>query len=94
LNYDVGGEVHAGHCAGVVVDDERNGGLVCDAGEELKNAGGGRREERCIVGGWEDESVVSTCCVGFAAVLDGFADGLGAASYEDGEVREAGSREC
>ena len=93
LDDDVGGEVHARDGAGVVVDDERDGGLVGDAVEELEHAGGRGREEGRVVRGREDQGVVSAGCVGLTAVLDGLADGLGSAAYEDGEVGEAGSCE-
>lgn len=94
LDDDVGGEIHAGHRAGVVVDDERDGGLVCDGSEELDDAGGRGGEERRIVRGWEDEGIIASSCVRFTAVLDRFPHGLRAAADEDGEVGESGSSEC
>ena len=93
LDYDVGREVHTGHCTRVIIDDERDRGLVCNRVEKFEDARGGGGEEGRVVGGWEDQCIVSAGSVCFAAVLDGFADGLGSAAYDDGEVGETCSSE-
>ena len=84
----VGVKVNTRDSGGVVVDEDGDWGGGGDVVVEVEE--GVRGEERFVVGGGQDEGVVTAGEEGFVAEGDGFAGGLGAAADDEGEGVVAG----